>query len=333
MKKILTISIAAYNVASYIRETLDSLVASKYIDQLEIFVIDDGGQDETLAIAKSYQNQFPNSVIPVHKENGGYGTTVNYSLKNATGKYFKLLDGDDWFNTVELDALISKLSSTDSDIVITPYSMGPTSEEQRRVDFEKFKKMTGQKIIADLLEYDTVGMWAISYKTDLLRESKLHLPERLFYTDQIYCTIPFAYATTIQYFDNLVYCYRVGREGQSVSRESRLKNIDMTLGICEQLSIFVADNKENKNYDYLLSRVTLYYFSALKTILLCPPNTATKEKLKSYDRKIQAISSEMYQNVQNYNKIGRFIKLCRMTNYNALYLLGVIYPKGIPNWA
>ena len=98
-EKILTISVAAYNVEEYIRQTLDSLTDERVIGNLEIFVVDDGGKDSTLDIAKEYANIYPESVFPIHKENGGYGSTVNYSLAHAHGKYFKLLDGDDWFDT------------------------------------------------------------------------------------------------------------------------------------------------------------------------------------------------------------------------------------------
>ena len=108
-EKLLTISIAAYNVQSYIEQNLNSIIKSKYIDLIEVFVVDDGGQDNTLAIAQKYAEKYPDSIYPVHKENGGYGTTVNYSAEHATGKYFRLLDGDDWFNTEGLDKLMEHI--------------------------------------------------------------------------------------------------------------------------------------------------------------------------------------------------------------------------------
>ena len=95
MTKLLTVSIAAYNMEKYIRQALDSLLSCRHAQSIEIFVIDDGGTDHTLEIAKEYAWKHPGTVIPVHKENGGYGSTINYSIEHATGKYFKQLDGDD----------------------------------------------------------------------------------------------------------------------------------------------------------------------------------------------------------------------------------------------
>ena len=57
--KILTISIAAYNAEKYIEKTLDSIIKSKYISDIEVFVIDDGGMDNTLKIAENYKSRFP----------------------------------------------------------------------------------------------------------------------------------------------------------------------------------------------------------------------------------------------------------------------------------
>ena len=98
MEKILTVSIAAYNVQNYIKKTLDSLLVGK-IDDLEILVEDDGGTDNTINIVKEYEKKYPNVVKLIHKENGGYGSTINKSIEIASGRYFKQLDGDDWYDS------------------------------------------------------------------------------------------------------------------------------------------------------------------------------------------------------------------------------------------
>ena len=103
----------------YIRQALDSLLSCRHAQSIEIFVIDDGGTDHTLEIAKEYAWKHPGTVIPVHKENGGYGSTINYSIEHATGKYFKQLDGDDWFCADKLDDFICLLGNVDDDMVFS----------------------------------------------------------------------------------------------------------------------------------------------------------------------------------------------------------------------
>lgn len=78
-EKVATISIAAYNMEKHIRKTLDSLLDERVIDDLEVLVVDDGGTDRTLEIANEYAATYPNSIFPIHKENGGYGSVLNYT--------------------------------------------------------------------------------------------------------------------------------------------------------------------------------------------------------------------------------------------------------------
>ena len=99
MKKKLTVSIAAYQVEKYIRKTLSSFIEDGIRDQVEVLIIDDGGHDGTLRIAKEYAARYPDTFFPIHKENGGWGSTVNCGIENAHGEHFKLLDGDDYFAT------------------------------------------------------------------------------------------------------------------------------------------------------------------------------------------------------------------------------------------
>ena len=90
MKKNLTISIAAYNVEKYIKETLDSLIC-KNMNLLEVLIIDDGSKDNTDKIAKKYEEKYKGVFKVISKKNGGYGSTINTGVEYATGKYFKQL--------------------------------------------------------------------------------------------------------------------------------------------------------------------------------------------------------------------------------------------------
>ena len=118
IKKILTISIAAYNVERFISNTLDSLVSLsgeslEMLKRLEIIVVNDGSKDNTENIVKKYVDKYPFAVNLITKENGGYGSTINVAAKAANGKYFKLLDGDDTFITENIsDYCCAPLSLT-----------------------------------------------------------------------------------------------------------------------------------------------------------------------------------------------------------------------------
>lgn len=334
MEKILTISIAAYNVEKYIRKALDSIVESKCLDEIEVFIVDDGGNDNTLSIAKEYAERFPNSFFPIHKENGGYGSTVNYSISNASGKYIKLMDGDDWYDSNNLSKLIKLLKKTDADVVVNDYEVwreavkesvrkGCALEPNKKKDISKVKWTT------------PIGMWNILFKTDNVRASGVELPLHRLYTDQIFCTIPFEKSKSILYCNYPIYCYRVGRDGQSVSRESRIKHIDEALQNCYELAEFYERKKKEKNPNlgYFKVRISQYLWMGFHTILLLPVTKEGKSKAKEYDKKIQSISLELSKEITKMKGVwGKHIYLCRKTNYLAYWLVKLI-PGGVKNWS
>ena len=48
----------------------------------------------------------------------GHGSAVNAGIANATGRYFRIVDGDDWVHTDNLIALIGLLKDTETDLVV-----------------------------------------------------------------------------------------------------------------------------------------------------------------------------------------------------------------------
>ena len=224
MSKILSISIAAYNVENYIRNTLDSLIDPDIIDDIEIFVVDDGGKDGTLDIVKEYSDKYPGSVFGVHKENGGYGSVINKSAELATGKYFKQLDGDDWFDTENLKKLVDLLKTIDTDAVYT----------QTNEVYEGTDKIVNSDLFANLKEGEhsfsdaefrkPISMHSTTVRTQILKDMKLNITEHCFYTDVEYVNFPLPYLKTFYVCHFPVYMYRLGREGQSVSPEGIKKH-------------------------------------------------------------------------------------------------------------
>ena len=111
MEKILSISIAAYNIEKYICSTIESLINKDVIDKMEILIVSDGSTDNTVKIGKEYEKKYPGSIRVIEKKNGGWGSTVNTGIINAKGKYFKLIDGDDQAMTENLTEFIQYLEA------------------------------------------------------------------------------------------------------------------------------------------------------------------------------------------------------------------------------
>ena len=105
--KILSIAVPCYNSQEYMRKCVDSLL--KGGEDVEILIVDDGSKDDTLKIARDYEEKYPTIVKAIHQENKGHGGAVNTGLAHATGLYFKVVDSDDWLNEEALKKALEVL--------------------------------------------------------------------------------------------------------------------------------------------------------------------------------------------------------------------------------
>lgn len=95
-KKTLTFVVPAYNMTEYLERCVESLIASKRNDDIEVLIVDDGSSDGTLEMAKTFEARNPGIVRAIHQENKGHGGAVNTGIAAASGMYVKVVDADDW---------------------------------------------------------------------------------------------------------------------------------------------------------------------------------------------------------------------------------------------
>ena len=326
--KILTVSIAAYNMEVYLRETLESLVDERVIDDLEVFVIDDGSIDRTLEIAQEYAVKYPNSIFSVHKENGGYGTTVNYSIAHATGKYFKLLDGDDWFDKEGLVKLVEFLKYSDVDMIVTPFCFGLEKDDMKieQLNYIEKNKTLAIAEINHIKAKSALPMWALAFKTDVIREGWIDLPQKIFYTDVIYDLEGMAKAESMYCMDYPLYCYRKDREGSSSIRENVIKHYSDGMEVAYESAEYYEQEKkkENSNLAILRIRAGRTCANAAKSIMFRPVTHENLQLIKQYDKKLKQISFDLYKESERFGKVGLMLKMMRVTGYSAYWLLWII---------
>ncbi len=91
---LVSVCIAAYNANNYIRETIESIVNQTY-SNLEIIIIEDGSNDDSEDIIKSFNDC---RIKYVKQKNGGAGSARNHALRIAKGEFIKIMDSDDLIN-------------------------------------------------------------------------------------------------------------------------------------------------------------------------------------------------------------------------------------------
>ena len=112
MKPLVSVIVPIYNAAPYLRETLDSILASTY-RPIEVVMVDDGSKDESLSIARSYCTQHTECRV-IAQENCGVSVARNIAIKAANGTYILPVDADDKIADTLIQKAIDVIESNDN---------------------------------------------------------------------------------------------------------------------------------------------------------------------------------------------------------------------------
>lgn len=234
MKKILSVSVAAYNLESMIRQCLDSFIRPEILEKVEVLVTDDGSKDQTREIVAAYEKKYPGSFKLIVQKNAGPGSTVNSGLAHATGKYFRMVDGDDWVNANEMEAYLTYLEEHDTDMVCTSYCCVDHETGEKRLEMLKTDMMDREIQFEQVAKDLFLAMHNVTYKTSILKENGIRL-DNGFYTDLEYLLFPTPYIHTVAFLSQTIYMYRVSLSTQSMSIKSLQKNVQMHRNVLEHL--------------------------------------------------------------------------------------------------
>lgn len=305
--KLLSVTIPCYNSQEYMSHAIESALAGG--EDVEILIVDDGSSDDTLRIAREYEKKYPSIVRAIHKENGGHGSAVNTGIANATGRFFKVLDSDDWFDVDSLKKIIHfiKYIAKDSiplDLIVSNYVYEkPSLNKQKSMDYRSAfpcnKFITWDdarhfKITNNLL------MHSLMYRTQLLKDCGLQLPEHTFYVDNIFAFVPLPYVKRIYYLNVDLYRYYIGRDDQSVNEAVMTKRIDQQIKITKiMIDSFDLDSiKSKKLQSYMLQYLSIMMIvtSALLVNEGSDVNLFKREELWNYlkntDKKVYRLITQ-----------------------------------------
>lgn len=245
MQKLLTIVVPVYKVEPYINKCLDSCLIYKtneqgekvldeeLMNQLEVIIVNDGTPDRSAEMSREYVKRYPQTFRQIDKENGGHGSAWNVGLKEATGKYLRFLDSDDWLTN--LDTLMNVLQTTTADVVMT--DLNNYHEDTQKNDLWQISHCNISELRSiEQFDFDdfygktnVMNFLFSTYKTELLQPLHPLFIEGLMYDDSILYALPFIYAKTYIYCDFVLYNYLSGRSGQSMNATVKKKNISSLL--------------------------------------------------------------------------------------------------------
>ena len=307
--KILTVSVACYNVEKFIEEALEPFTMQEIADDIEVLVVNDGSKDNTSKLAHRFEKEYPNTFKVIDKENGGYGSTINAGLLEATGKYFKLLDGDDWYNKECLKKYVDTLKESDEDLIITDgiWVEEETKKETLHLAFDNYD---GKRIFSFDEYPKNIGIHAYNttIKTSLIKD--IRITEHCFYTDTEYLIKGLSRCNSIAYYNIPIYMYRIGRDEQSMSFEGLKRHYKDAVRYYKEVLRFeknnsMSDSFRNNYLNHALVSLAQYHLS---TFFLLSPKL--KKEYIEFDKHIKKEDSITYKE----SGTGR-INLLRKTKY------------------
>ena len=235
--KSLSIIVPSYNMEAYLPKCLGGLVvAPEVMEKLEVLVVNDGSKDRTSEIAHEFEAKWPGVFRVIDKPNGHYGSCINAALPVATGKFVKILDADDFVDGEAFAAFVREIAETDADLVIANFCrVNPDGEvvQDVRYGLPVGRDFPFGEIGADV---DFLPIHAIAYNRRVFEGTKYHQLEGIPYTDCQWSNEPMLRVKTVRFVPKTVTCYLVGRDGQSMSPEARVKGLGQQI----QVDLYLA---------------------------------------------------------------------------------------------
>ncbi|MBR6364478.1 MAG: glycosyltransferase family 2 protein [Lachnospiraceae bacterium] len=321
MSKLITIAVPCYNSAAYMEKCIQSLLVGG--EDVEILIVDDGSQkDDTPAIADRLAKEHPTIIRAIHQENKGHGGAVNTGIANATGKYFKVCDSDDWFDAAAFVKIIKELKAVEKkggvDMLVANYIYDKVGVKNKAV--MKYDNALPQhkiftwKDAKRLKVGQYILMHSVVYRTGLLRESGLQLPEHTFYVDNIFVYYPLPYVKKICYVNVDLYHYFIGREDQSVNESVMISRIDQQLRVNR---IMINSYELSKFRDKKLANYMYQYLGIIMTVSsILLVRMGTKESLAEKKR--------LWQDLKEHDK-----KMYNKLRYRTFLGIGMNLPGSV----
>ena len=199
VEDLISIVVPVYNVADYLKECVDSLLAQKY-KNVEIILVDDGSTDTSGKICDKYSKKNRNIRV-IHQKNGGLSAARNKGLSVAKGKYICFVDSDDYVLPGYLDEMLKVAKKENADICVCGFDE----------TIPQGKTISGQDATIQFLtrqENLDILAWNKLYRLSIFKNFDITYPVGKKNEDNLTTYKLYAHANKVSYIAKSLYYYR-----------------------------------------------------------------------------------------------------------------------------
>ena len=311
---LISVIVAAYNIAGYIERGVNSVRNQTY-HNLEIIVVDDGSTDSTGAICDRIASEDPRIQV-IHKENGGPAEARNVGVARAQGSYIGFVDGDDWVDSDMYEKMLGALKEQNADIAICRYRRvyKDHTEDQsvdRAVLFDGQEAL--QHYVQETEEYDIQNAaWNKLYRKEILQN--IAFPIGKWYEDIMFATMALSHAKRCVYLDTACYNYIIDREGSIMNTQINPRTFtDQIPAYYEKTEFLKKMGRQDLAdiHDYFFYKRLLLFYSRLEKLNI-PDRDKFMEQLTQIIRDNREHYARAYScpvaDSRDYKKMKLFLK-------------------------
>lgn len=302
MEPVLTIAVPTYNMAWCLEKNLNTYCSSGLRGKLEVIVLNNHSSDRSGEIACGFCQREPEIFRLFDRDSRGYGSSVNEALRAARGKYFRIVDADDWVDTGELEKLVERLEGCEIDIIQTDYVIEDMMTQERTVVTAGEKGCRYDLICKDFITAvrSLPTLYSTTYRTGLLRAAGFYMQDKTFFVDEEYIVLPFFRAKSMIYFPFAVYHYQVANPEQSTSPKNRGKYAEHRERVLKRLigeyrqAALWPEGMAPHTLDYCLERIRRGVADHFTTLYIyVEDRRAGRAAAKSWERYISSLDMKL----------------------------------------
>lgn len=223
-----SVLVPIYNVEKYLDECVNSII-NQTLKDIEIILLDDGSKDNSGKIC-DYFAQKDSRVKVIHKDNSGYGATLNVGLKLAVGDYISIVESDDFIHLSMLEKLLISAETNNADVVKSNFYLH-YSNENKNVFFNNFKFVVANQVTNSLEQPEILetspAIWSGVYKRKFLLDNNIVFNETpgASYQDVSFAAKTLAKAEKFVILPEAFVYYRQDNENSSVKSKGKVDAI------------------------------------------------------------------------------------------------------------